>query len=604
MYRARDPRLDRQVAIKILSTALAADSHARERLRREAMAVAALDHPYICKLFEIGEDGDALFLVMEYIAGTTLHQRLLEGRMPLPDALRLAGEIADALQEAHAGGFLHRDLKPSNVMLTPGGHVKVMDFGLAKRIEELSSPDSATRERTGGQLTIQGAIVGTPDYMSPEQVKGLPLDVRSDLFSFGVMLAEMTSGRHPFRQRSTMETFSAVLREPPALGDDIPPAVMTVLRRLLAKEVDERYASVADLRADLARLDLSPGAASGHHTGGGTTARWRWLAVGATIVLVLGAAATGLVRSGVLSPAARVPEAALAPGAIRSIAVLPLDNYSGDRNQDYFAEGMTDELTADLATISQLRVISRGSVMQFKGNQRPPTPEIARILNVDAIVEGSVRRVGDTVRITAQLIDARADKHLWAKSFERNSRDVLALQGELASAIAREIDVQLTPTEQSRLAAAPVVNPEGHDAYLKGRYFFNRPSDENLQKAIAQFEEAVGLSPDFAQAYSGLSDAYLWAGYNEGILTAAQAKPKAKAAAERAIELDANSAEAHTSLAVFKLFYEYRLGGLREGISTSIRAQSQLRLRARSVRPGTGVPRTRRRGDSRGQARG
>src|SRR4029077_14379877 len=184
-----------------------------------------------------------------------------------------------------------------------------------------------------------------------------------------------------------------------------------------------------------------------------------------------------------------------------------------------------------------------------------------RMLTVDAIVEGSVRRVGDTVRITAQLIDARADKHLWAKSFERNSRDVLALQGELASAIAREIDVQLTPTEQSRLAAAPVVNPEGHDAYLKGRYFFNRPSDENLQKAIAQFEEAVGLSPDFAQAYSGLSDAYLWAGYNEGILTAAQAKPKAKAAAERAIELDANSAEAHTSLAVFKLFYEYDWAG-------------------------------------------
>ena len=224
VYRARDPRLDRQVAIKLLPTALAADRHARERLRREAMAVAALDHPYICKLFEIGEDGDALFLVMEYIAGTTLHQRLLEGRMPLPDALRLAGEIAEALQEAHAGGFLHRDLKPANIMLTPQGHVKVMDFGLAKRVEVLSSPDTATREMGGGQLTVQGTIVGTPDYMSPEQVKGSALDVRSDLFSFGVMLAEMTSGRHPFRQPSTMETFSAVLREPPALGGDIPPS--------------------------------------------------------------------------------------------------------------------------------------------------------------------------------------------------------------------------------------------------------------------------------------------------------------------------------------------------------------------------------------------
>ena len=198
--------------------------------------------------------------------------------------------------------------------------------------------------------------------------------------------------------------------------------------------------------------------------------------------------------SGFLRPASRVRRAPRR--SIRSIAVLPLDNYSGDPNQDYFAEGMTDELTANLATISQLRVISRGSAMQFKGKDRPPTPEIAEKLNVDAVVEGSVSRSGDKVRITAQLIDARADKHLWAKSFERSSRDVLALQAELASAIAREVNVRLTPSEQSRLTAAPSVNPEAHDAYLKGRYFFNRPSDENLQKAIAQFEEAVRLSPD------------------------------------------------------------------------------------------------------------
>ena len=241
--------------------------------------------------------------------------------------------------------------------------------------------------------------------------------------------------------------------------------------------------------------------------------------------------------------------------------MLPLDNYSGDPGQDYFAEGMTDELTANLATISQLRVISRGSAMQFKGKDRPPTPDIARKLNVDAVVEGSVSRSGDKVRITAQLIDARADKHLWAKSFERSSRDVLALQAELASAIAREVNVQLTSSEQSRLTAAPSVNPEAHDAYLKGRYFFNRPSDENLQKAIAQYEDAVRFSPTFAPAFSGLSDAYLWAGYNEGFITASEARPKAKATAEKAVELDGNSAEAHTSLAVFKLFYEYDLAG-------------------------------------------
>ena len=559
VYRARDPRLDRQVAIKLLPIGMAADTRARERLRQEAMAVASLDHPFICKIFEIGEDGDARFLVMEYIAGTTLHQRLLEGRMPLRDALRVAGEIAEALQEAHAGGLLHRDLKPANIMLTEQGHVKVMDFGLAKRVEDLPSPDAATREM-GGQLTDQGAIVGTPDYMSPEQVKGLTLDVRSDLFSFGVILAEMTGGRHPFRKPSTMETFSAVLSEPPALGGDIPQGVMVLIRRLLAKNVEDRHASIADVRADLARLAAPSEAVAGQNNGGGATAAWRRPVVGVLAVLV-GVGALVFVRSGVLRPAAGAPEAAIVAGVIRSIAVLPLDNYSGDPHQDYFAEGMTDELTSDLATISRLRVISRGSVMQFKGEHRPPTPEIARILNVDAVVEGSVRRDGDKVRITAQLIDARADKHLWARSFERNSRDVLALQDELASAIAREIHVQLTPTEQSRLATAPSVNPEAHDAYLKGRYFFNRPSDENLKKAIAHFEEAVTLNPTFALAFSGLSDAYLWAGYNEGALTASEAKPKAKAAAEKAIQLDDNSAEAHTSLAVFKLFYEYDWAG-------------------------------------------
>jgi TolB-like protein/Tfp pilus assembly protein PilF len=557
VYRARDPRLNRQVAIKLLPGELAADPHARERLRREAMAVAAIDHPYICKIFEIGEDGDALFLVMEYIAGETLHRRLQDGALPLSDALRVAGEIAEALQEAHARQFLHRDLTPANIMLTEQGHVKVMDFGLAKRVEDLPSPDQATRELAAAQLTAHGSIVGTPDYMSPEQVKGVTLDSRSDLFSFGVILAEMTSGRHPFRQPSTGETLSAVLREPPDLGSHIPQGLMNLLRRLLAKAPEDRYASAADLRADLADLASSSAAIVAAPPAHGAPAVWKRLAWSAS---ALGLVLVGylIVTSGLLRPTSPASGAAT---IIRSIAVLPLDNYSGDPNQDYFAEGMTDELTANLATISQLRVISRGSVMQFKGKDRPPTPDIAGKLNVDAVVEGSVSRSGDRVRITAQLIDARADKHLWAKTFERSSRDVLALQAELASAIAREVNVRLTSSEQLRLIAAPSVNPEAHDAYLKGRYFFNRPSDENLKKAIAQFEEAVTSSPEFAPAFSGLSDAYLWAGYNEGFLTASEARPKAKAAAEKAVTLDDNSAEAHTSHAVFKLFYEYDLAG-------------------------------------------
>ncbi len=568
VYRALDPRLERQVAIKLLPEETAADPQARERLRREAMAIAAIDHPYICKIFEIGEHGHALFLVMEYIVGETLDDQLRAGRLPLSDALRLAGEIAEALQEAHGRGFLHRDLKPANVMVTGHGHAKVMDFGLAKRLDAVTAGDQPTLV-AAGPLTVQGGIVGTPAYMSPEQVKGGPLDARSDLFSFGVMLAEMISGKHPFRRASVGETLAAVLHEPPDLDCAGLPAVAAVVHRLLEKDREARYSSAAAVRADLATL-LSKSGAGGTVatiTSGITSpslalpaapavkpsssrvrARGWWAAA----VAVLGIGLAAYLFAG------RQRAAPAAPGgSIRSIAVLPLDNYSGDPAQDYFAEGMTDEVTANLAMISQLRVISRGSATQFKGKDRPPTPEIGRRLNVDAVIEGSVSRSGERVRITAQLIDAREDKHLWAETFERSSRDVLSLQAELAGAIARAIDVRLTPTERSRLTTAKAVNPAAHDAYLRGRFFFNRPSDDNLQKAIAQYEEAAKLSPDFSLAYSGLSDAYLWAGYNEGFITAAAARPRAKDAAERAVALDGQSAEAHTSLAVFKLFYDY-----------------------------------------------
>ena len=284
------------------------------------------------------------------------------------------------------------------------------------------------------------------------------------------------------------------------------------------------------------------------------------LIAGASAVILAGLA---LVFVRLRSPAPASPQglSVANKGTIGSIAVLPLDNFTGDPNQEYFADGMTDELTTDLAKISALRVISRGSVMQYKGAHRPPTPEIAKALNVDAVVEGSVTRIGDKVRITAQLIDARADKHLWAENYERDARDVLAMQDEVTLAIAKEINVQLTPDEQTRLTSAPVVNPQAHDAYLKGRYFIGRPSDENLKKAIAQFEEAIQLDPNFAPAYSGLSDAYNLAGLNEGFLTSTEAMAKSKDTAVKAVQLDDKSADAHTSLAVFKFWYKYDWAG-------------------------------------------
>lgn len=286
--------------------------------------------------------------------------------------------------------------------------------------------------------------------------------------------------------------------------------------------------------------------------------RGRAILIGGAALLLIVAVALVVVRWK-WSPLTPGVENAAPARPIRSIAVLPLDNFSGDPNQEYFADGMTDELTTDLATISQLRVISRGSVMQFKGEHRPPTPQIAKLLNVDAVVEGSVLRVGDKVRITAQLIDAPADKHMWAKSYERDSHDVLALQDELAAAIAREVNVQLTPREQARLAGTRTVNPAAHEAYLKGRYLLNEPDEVRVRRALELFEQALKADPSFAPAYTGIADAYVWG--EDWYFPATEVMPKAKAAAEKALQLDPGLAEAHSSLASIRFQYDFDWAG-------------------------------------------
>jgi eukaryotic-like serine/threonine-protein kinase len=522
VYLAEDLKHHRPVAIKVLKSELAAVLGA-ERFLREITTTANLRHPHILPLYDSGEAAGALFYVMPWVDGESLRDRLRrEGQLPVDEALRLTREVAVALEYAHGQGIIHRDIKPENILLERG-HAVVADFGIAR----------AASTAGGDKLTETGLAVGTPAYMSPEQATGEhDLDARSDLYGLGSVLYEMLAGEPPYTGPSAQAIIAKRFREPvprvSTLRETVPPAVEAALTRVLAKSPTDRFATAGEF----ARALTVEGAARPAPAPVAGRALRRSITVGLTLV-----GATGLY--------------------LAVLAVLPLDNYSADSAQDYFAEGMTDELTTDLATISQLRVTSRGSAMQFKGKNRPATPEIARALNVDAIVEGSVSRSGDRVRITAQLIDARADKHLWAQTFERKSSDVLAMQAELASAIATAINVQLTPGEQTRLSRAPTVNPEAHDAYLKGRYFFNRPSDENLGKAIVQFEEVVRLSPDFAPAYAGLSDAYTWAAYNEGFIRAADAKPLAKTAAERAVELDSLSAEAHTSLAVFKAWFEY-----------------------------------------------
>jgi serine/threonine protein kinase/tetratricopeptide (TPR) repeat protein len=549
VYLAHDLKHGRQVALKVLKPEVTA-ALGPQRFLNEIQVTANLQHPHILPLYDSGNADGMLFYVMPLVRGESLRQRIeREKLLPVGEAITIARQVASALDFAHRQGVIHRDIKPENILLQEGDAL-LADFGIALALSEAA----------GGRLTGTGVSIGTIEYMSPEQAGGeRDLDARSDVYALGAVTYEMLTGHPPVTGSTAVAIIAKLLTEPPtqprSVRGDVPRALDAAVMRALAKAPGDRFSS-ARAFADALTAEPSATENSGTRRTPVVTPPRRRRTIALVIVGVIGAlSAYALARSG-MAGRSTAASGADSPGGIRSLAVLPLDNYSGDSTQNYFAEGMTDELTAALATISQLRVTSRGSAMQFGGRTRPSTPKIAQALDVDAVVEGSVSRSGDRVRITAQLIDARADKHLWAKSFEGNSSDVLGLQAELASAIAREINVRLTEREQARLAAARSVNPDAYDAYLKGRYFFNRPSDENLQKAITRFEETVRLSPTFAPGYSGLSDAYLWAGYNEGFLTSSQAKPKARAAAQKAVELDSTSAEAHTSLATFKLFYE------------------------------------------------
>jgi serine/threonine protein kinase/tetratricopeptide (TPR) repeat protein len=538
VYLARDLKHDRDVALKVIKPDLAAAVGAT-RFLREIQVTANLQHPHILALYDSGDADGALFYVMPLIEGESLRERLTrERQLPIDETTRIISQVAGALDFAHRRGVIHRDIKPENILLQDG-EALLADFGIALAVGE------ADAER----MTGTGLSIGSPQYMSPEQAMGeRDLGASSDIYALAAVAYEMLAGEPPFSGPTPQVVIAKLMTERPTslrvVRDSVPPAMDGAIMRALSKIPADRFDSA---RAFSDAMSKPPAPVS--------VPRHQWLFPTAVVAIVAVAVAAYWLRTG--KSGTTESTASTEVPIIRSIAVMPLDNYSGDTTQEYFVEGMTDELTSDLASISSLRVTSRGSANQFKGKNRPSTPEIAKVLNVDAIVEGSVVRSGDKVRINAQLIDARADKHLWAGKFERSSGDVLSLQAELAAAIAKAINVALTPVEQTRLASAPSVNPEAHDAYLKGRYFFNRPSDENLQKASGQFEIAIKLAPTFAPAYSGLSDATLWAGYNEGQMTATAARPKARDAALKAVALDSNSAEAHASLATYKMFYEY-----------------------------------------------
>ena len=559
VYRARDTRLERQVAVKVLPAHFSDRPGARARFEREARAAASLNHPHICVVHDIGEQDGRPFIAMELLEGRTLQQRIDGKPVPPAEALDLALQIVSGLEAAQAKGIVHRDIKPANIFITTGGQAKIMDFGLAT-FAATDSNSAAETQALHSRVTTPGLTVGTVAYMSPEQARGEPLDARADIFSFGVVLYEMITGVAPFRGSTIAALFDAILHQPAQLPPDMPAGLDRIIAKALEKDRALRYQSVSDLGADLKRLQRD--AVSKEHIAaasrGKRTRPWMALAVAAAAVAVLAflwMLRTGAPRSG-------------GTRAIQSIAVLPLVNLSGNPAEDYFSDGMTEELIATLAKFRNLRVISRTSVMPYKTGARKRLPEIARELNVEAVVEGSVLRAGDRVRITAQLIEAGTDKHLWAQSYERELRDVIGLQADVAAAIGEQIKLTITPDEQKLLAARHPVDPEVFQLDLKGRFLADQGTEQAVTQGIALFEQALAKDPSYAPAHAHLSQAY--ASLTPNYRAPKEVMPKARAEAERAVELNAGLPEAHVALANVLMFYAWDWAGAEREIKRAI----------------------------------
>jgi serine/threonine-protein kinase len=529
VYRARDERLRRDVALKVLPPEAVGEAKARARLLAEARAAAALNHPGICTIYDVGEEGDEVFVAMELVEGTRLDA--LSGRLDPDRTRRIAVQLAAAVGHAHDSGIVHRDLKGSNLMLTADGRVKVLDFGLATRVRM----DVSEMSRSQTTLDPTGTLAGTLAYMAPEALSGEPPDPRSDVWALGVVFYELLTGSRPFGGSTAHELASAILRDPPRpLPADTPSDMVVVVARCLAKPPGERYARAGEVRAAL-EVSAAPEtvrAAPSVPRGG----RWRAAAVGFALALV---ALGGVAALRLASRPARP--------RVDAIAVLPFENLSHDPAQEYFSDGMTDQLITTLAKIGSLRVTSRASVMRWKGAPRPPA-EVGRALDVGAIIEGSVLRDRERVRIGVQLVDTASERHLWAESYERDASDVLRLQAEIARAIADQVQARLTPREAEQLAGARRIDPRAHDLLLLGQHHARQRNAEAATRAVELLRQAVTIDPGSGLAHAALANAYreqdTWASLGPG-----RSAALIRSEATRAVELDPDLAEAHLALA-------------------------------------------------------
>jgi serine/threonine protein kinase/tetratricopeptide (TPR) repeat protein len=550
VYRAHDERLDRDVAIKVLPEEVAGDPDRLHRFEREAKAVAKLDHSNILAIHDFGIEGVVTYSVTELLNGHNLRQAIPESGMPWQKVVEIGAAIADGLAAAHGRGIVHRDLKPENIFITSDGRVKVLDFGLA-RVKEPVDEDAETATLTPAG-TVPGSVLGTMGYMSPEQLRGEPTDARSDIFALGCVLYEMLSGKAAFVRKSAAETSAAILGEEPervsSTGIVLPAEVERSIHRCLEKSPEARFQSASDLAYNIKSISTDQVVSVPPPQRKPGTTR---LVIAAAFVLVLVALAV-LLGPGLLDRSGPEGETQ----SIHSIAILPLQNLTGDPEQAYFVDGLHEELIATFAQISAFeKVIARTSVMGFRDSDTP-IREIGRQLGVEAVLEGSVRRSGDTVRTTVQLIEASTENHLWANSFESDLTDILTLQSDVALAVANEVELALTPEDEARLASALPVNPEAYEAYLKGISHLYKLTPPELDAALHYFEQALETDPDYALAYTGIS--FVWAARQQmGLVIPSEATPKAKDAAQRALELDDSLPEVHYMWAAIKTWIDW-----------------------------------------------
>ena len=546
VYRAHDEQLERDVALKVLPSGTLSNDASRRQFRKEALALAKLSHPNIETVYEFDTQDGIDFLVMEYVPGNTLAERLAAGVLPEKEVVALGMQIAAAMEEAHSRGIVHRDLKPRNIAITARGQAKVLDFGLAKLLPQANDVTSDT-------LTDTQAGAGTLPYMPPEQLQGESVDARADLYTIGAVLYEMATDRRAFPQELPSRVIDAILHHPPvpprALNSRISPDLERIILKCLEKDSGRRFQSAKELLVDLRRLGtISTAHTTLHPPSPPVWKRAARLAAYAVAgLLALAALMTSLNVGGWRDRLTGHP----LPAQIRSLAVLPFANLSGDPEQDYVADGMTDALITDLSQIHTLRVISRTSVLRYQAS-RKPLVEIARELKVDGIVEGSVSRSGNLAQVTARLIYGPTETPVWSKTYQRDEQNVLLLQAEVARAIVLEIDVTLTPQERARLTSNRQVNAAAQEAYLKGNYL-RWGTEGQRQRSKEYFEDAIRIDSNYAPAYAGLANYYRLNSELSPIIT----MPQARQFALRAVELDPSLADAHLALGGIYFFGDW-----------------------------------------------